>query len=209
MKKIMDKLKNVIKLNKNLIVFLTVLMLVGIIFGAVFVTILNKTDKDLIINHLNGFINNIETNKIDYWLVLKNNMITNLMFIGIVWLLGISIIGLPIIIGMFFTKAFILGFSIGSIISTFGTKGILFSIIYTFPGQVISLIFISLLMMYAMSFSLKLIYAIFKKKTIDFKIMINRYSIIFLIVLIVIILMTLYDTYLMPKIVKTIIPLLK
>ena len=209
MKKIMDKLHNQVKINKNLLVFLLVLMLVGIIVGSIFVTILSKADKELVITHLNGFLDTIETDKIDYLLVLKNNLTTNLLFIGIIWLLGISVIGLPIMVVMFFTKSFILGFSIGSILSTFGAKGILFSIFYVFPGQVISILFILLLMMYSMSFSFKLIYAIFKKKSIDFKIMINRYSIIFLIVLIGIILMNLYDTYLMPRIIKSIITMIR
>lgn len=209
MKKIMDKLHNQVKINKNLLVFLITLMFIGIIVGSVFVTILSQTDRELIVTHLNGFLDTLETDKIDYFLVLKNNLTTNLVFIGVIWLLGISIIGLPIMIIMFFTKTFILGFSIGAILSTFGTKGILFSIIYVFPGQVISILFILLLMMYAMSFSFKLIYGIFKKKTIDFKVMINRYSIIFLIVLVGIVFMNLYDTYMMPRIVKSIITMIR
>ena len=110
---------------------------------------------------------------------------------------------------MFFSKAFILGFSVGAILSVFKIKGMLFSLVYIFPGQVINLILYLLLTMYAMSFSFKLIYAIFKKKTIDFKVVMNKYFKILIFVLIIIILMILYDTYLMPKLVKTILPFIK
>ena len=60
--------------------------------------------------------------------------------------------------------------------------------------------------MYAMSFSFKLIYVIFKKQILDFKLVMNRYLKIFILVLIITFAMTLYDTFLMPKIIKLIIP---
>lgn len=207
--KALDRLKHKIKIDKNLTLFLFILGLTGIIAGSIFVTILNDSDKALINEHLNVFLNNIENNKLDYIFVLKNNMITNIFYILIIWLLGISIIGLPILLIIFFSKTFILGFSIGSIISCFKLKGALFSLAYIFPGNVIGLIAISIITMYAMTFSIKLIYAIFKKKTIDFKILINKYSAILFIVLGIIILTSLYDTFIMPNIVKLIIPIIK
>lgn len=200
----MDKLK--IKINKKIFVFLFVLMLMGIIAGSIFTTILNSSDKELVINHLNEFIDNINNNKLDYLFALKNNLITNISYVILIWLLGISVIGLPIIIIMFFTKCFILGFSVGAVLTTFKLKGILISLVYVFPGQVISLLFLLLLMMYSMSFTFKMIYAILKKKSIDFKLIMNKYFKILLIVLGVIILMSLYDTYLMPRLIKLLIP---
>lgn len=205
----MDRLKNKIRIDKNLVLFLLVLGLTGIVAGSLFVTILNSSDKQLVSEHLNTFLDNIESSKIDYIFVLKNNMITNISYILLIWLLGISVIGLPILLIIFFSKTFILGFSIGSIISCFKFKGILFSLAYIFPGSIISLLAILTITMYAMSFSFKLIYAIFKKKTIDFKIMINRYSSILFIILIIIILMNLYDTFIMPNIIKTLLPFIR
>lgn len=207
--KVMDKLKFKVKIDKKLLIFLTILLLIGIAVGALFIRILDSTDRELVNEHLNNFVNNIESDKLDYFSTFKSNLITNISFVIVIWLLGISIIGLPIILIMFFSKAFILGFSVGAILSVFKIKGMLFSLVYIFPGQVINLILYLLLTMYAMSFSFKLIYAIFKKKTIDFKVVMNKYFKILIFVLIIIILMILYDTYLMPKLVKTILPFIK
>ena len=207
--KIMDKLKFQVKIDKKLLIFLTVLLLIGIAFGSIFVSILDNSDKTLVNEHLNNFINSIETDKLDYFQALKSNLITNISFVIVIWLLGISIIGLPIILIMFFSKTFILGFSVGAILSVFKTKGLLFSLVHIFPGQVISLLLYLLLTMYAMSFSFKLIYVIFKKKTLDFKIVMNKYFKILLLVLTIVVLMNLYDTYLMPKLVKILIPFIK
>ncbi len=207
--KIMDKLKFQVKIDKKLLIFLTILLLIGIAFGSIFVSILDNSDKTLVNEHLNNFINSIETDKLDYFQALKSNLITNISFVIVIWLLGISIIGLPIILIMFFSKTFILGFSVGAILSVFKTKGLLFSLVHIFPGQVISLLLYLLLTMYAMSFSFKLIYVIFKKKTLDFKIVMNKYFKILLLVLTIVVLMNLYDTYLMPKLVKILIPFIK
>lgn len=209
MKKAISKVKDKVKLDKNLLLFFMILLLIGIIVGSIFVVMLNKTDQNLIQEYLNGFLDNIQNNKIDYWLVLKNNLWNILLFISVIWLLGISVIGLPVIVVMFFTKAFLLGFSIGSILFTYKLKGILFALIYVFPGQVISLIACLVLAMYAVSFSIKLIHALIKKKTLDFKYMINRYLLIFLITFVIVVLMSLYDTYLMPRLVHSILSLIR
>lgn len=209
MKKVISKVKNKVKLDKNLLLFFIILLFIGVVVGSIFVVMLNKTDQNLIQEYLNGFLDNIQNNKIDYWLVLKNNLWNILLFISIIWLLGISVIGLPVVVIMFFTKAFILGFSIGSIIFTYKLKGILFALIYIFPGQVISLIACLILAMYSVSFSMKLIYVLVKKKSIDFKYVINRYLFIFLVTLTVVVLMGLYDTYIMPILVKSIISMIR
>ena len=200
--KIMDKLKLRINSDKKLLIFLTILLLIGITVGSIFVSILDSTDKNLISEHLYNFIDNIESNNLDYFSVLKNNLITNISFVIVIWLLGISVIGLPFILIMFFSKCFILGFSIGAILYVFKFNGILFSLFYIFPGQVVSILIYLLLTMYAMSFSFKMIYTILKRKTLDFKIIMNKYFKIFLFVLLIIIVMNLYDTYLMPKLIK-------
>ena len=82
--KTLDKLKNKVRIDKNLSIFLIVLGLVGIIAGSVFVNILDSTDKTLINDHLNKFVDNIQNNKLDYLFVLKNNMLTNILYILII-----------------------------------------------------------------------------------------------------------------------------
>lgn len=209
MKKIVDKLKKRIRIDKNLALFLIILTLIGVVVGSVFINIINESDKVLVNEHINNFLDNVANGQVNYFGVLKNNLISNIIFVILIWLLGISIIGLPIIVTMYFSKAFILGFSMGAIVSTLGFKGVLFSIVYAFPGQIGSLIIYLVLTMYAMSFSFKLISSIFSKKTLDFKTMINKYSVILLFSIIIVVLMNLYDSYLMPYLTKLIINIIR
>ena len=65
--KVMDKLKFKVKIDKKLLIFLTILLLIGIAVGALFIRILDSTDRELVNEHLNNFVNNIESDKLDYF----------------------------------------------------------------------------------------------------------------------------------------------
>ena len=73
--KIMDKLKIKVKLDKKILLFLLILLIIGITVGSIFVTILNQSDKSLVNEHLNDFLNSVEGNKLDFYLALKNNLV--------------------------------------------------------------------------------------------------------------------------------------
>lgn len=209
MKKIMTKVKNKVKLDKELSLFLIILLIIGIISGSIFASILNNSDKILVNEHLNSFLTSIEQNNLDYLATFKNNLSQELLNTIMIWLLGISVIGLPIIIIMYFSSSFILGFTIGCIISTFKFKGCLFALIYAFPSEIISILVLMILVMYSMSFSFKMIYSVFKKKTIDFKIMINKYLIVLMICLITNFVTSAYNSYLLPSILKSLITFIR
>ena len=196
MKKKVDKLN--IRINKKLLIFLITLIIVGVILGSLFTIILSKSDKSLITDYLNTYVSNINNHKLDYISALKQGLTSNILFVLIIWLLGISVIGLPIIIFMFFSKYFIMGFTISSIITNFKIKGCLLSFIYIFPHYIINILAFLLLMVYSISLSLKIIKSLLKKKTIDFKVIMNKYYVVLIINLIVILLTTLYEVFIVP-----------
>lgn len=208
MKKILDKLKEKAKVNKKMVLFLVGLVIVGLITGSLFVTVLDKSDETLIKEYLSKFITNIDQNKLNYLDAYKNGLISNILFVIGVWLLGISVIGIPITIFMFFSKAFILGFSISSLIVNYKLKGCLLSFIYIFPHHILNIIVYIIMMIYSISLSLKIIDALIKKKTIDFKKIINKYTFILLFTTITIIITTTYEVFIVPNIIKALLPII-
>ena len=145
MKKYMDKLKSNVRINKNLFVFLVVIIAVGVAAGSIFVTLLNDTDKVMVSDYLNNFLNNLNANNLNYNGTLINTIIFTLGAALLIWLLGISVIGFLLILLFLFIKAFSLGFSIASIIINFNFKGILISLAYVIPHHVINLMIYILL----------------------------------------------------------------
>ena len=196
--KLIHEAKARFKNNKKIIIILLGITIIGIISGSIFMTFITDSDKTLSANYLKNFFDNIIDNKLNYIDTLKNNFFSSFLYITIIFLLGISVIGIPIALIMYFAKSFMLGFSLSTIILNYKFKGILYSIIYVFPSHIIKLILFTMLVMYAIKVSSYLIYAIFNKLEINFKNIMNRYFKVFVICLIGIVLTSILDTYLTP-----------
>ena len=209
MKKYLDKLKKNIIVNKKMIIFFGTLIITGIISGSLFGIIIKGDDKTLVSEYINTFFNNINNNGINFVSSFTNSIISNLVFIILVWILGISIIGCPITIFMYFSKAFSLGFSLASLIINYNLKGILYALVYIIPSQIFFFLGYTLLMIYSVSLSLKLCISIIKKKNIDFKYIMNRYLIVLLITVILVLIGSLFESFVMPYILKFILSILK
>ena len=205
----MDKLKGTIKVNKKTLLFFTILLIIGIIAGSIFMAILSETDKKLVTDYFNNYISNIENNKLNYLESIKNGLFNNLLYIIIIWILGISIIGIPIVTIMFFIKSFTLGFSIASIVFNYKLKGCLLNFINIFPHQMIYFLIYMLITTYSIFFSLKMINSIINKKNMDFKIMMNKYVKILIISVIAITIGIIIETFITPLLIKIIIPIIK
>lgn len=209
MNKTMDKLKEKAHANKRIILFLSGLSLIGIIFGSLFITIISKEDQTLVQSYIEKFMQSVQAGKLSYLDAIKNTLISNLSFTTIIWLLGISIIGIPIIVFMYFTKSFIIGFTVASFILKYKFKGIIYAVIYIFPHHFINLIVFTLLLVYAIKFSYYLLTSILKKRTIHLKTLMNPYFRIFMIVVISLFITAIYETFAVPYFVKQIISVVK
>ncbi len=199
---IMDNLKEVMKNQKKMIIFLLGITVLGIIFGSIFNIMLNANDKKLVQEYIGKFFLDVQNNSINYSSSLIKVLTNNLSYIVVTWLLGISIIGLPISLFMYFINAIILGFSITSIISVYHAKGIIYGLAYVFPHQIIGILINTFLMVYVITLSLFLIKAVFNKQTVNFKNIINRYLFVLGTCIIVIILNSLIEVFIMPFLVR-------
>ena len=208
MKKYMDKLKSNIRINKNLFVFLVVIIAVGIAAGSVFVTVLNNEDKVMVSDYLNNFLNNLNSNNLNYSGTLVNTLIFTLGGVFLIWLLGISVIGFILILLFLFIKAFALGFSIGSIIINFNFKGILIALAYIVPHHIINMMIFLLISSYALILSYRLINSFTKKKSFEFKGIFNKYLFVLGFSLIILLISVLYEVYGAPKLINLIVSLL-
>ncbi len=88
-------------------------------------------------------------------------------------------------------------------------KGLLYAFFYIFPCQILNIVAYGLLLTYALSVSLKMIEAVFKHKTIDFKAIMNKYSKVLGVVLGLFLVSSLLETFLIPNILKWILSIIK
>ncbi len=198
MKKIWDKTFKKIHTNKRMLVFLFTLLFMAVLFGSFFATKLSTNDLEEIKSSLDTFFSMTKQNKLNPLPAFFQSFGANMMFTIAIWILGISVIGAPLMIVLFFMKAFTLGFTIASMIKIYHLKGLLYSLIYIFPHQVINLLVFIFFIMFSMSLSITLFQALLKKKTVDFSKVMNHYVFILAITIGILIITSLLEIYLMP-----------
>jgi len=186
------------KLNKKGIIFLSFISIIGFLFGSIFILIITNSDKELVKEYIYNFIKS--TNHINYLTILYNNLSSNILFIMIVWILGISIIGIPINIFYLFFKNFTIGFTLTAFTLKYSLKGLILGFFYLIPHNIINMFLYILITYYSINFSFKLIYFIFKKENINIKPIINRYFKVLLFSIIIIIITSLYESFILPNI---------
>lgn len=188
--------KKISVLNKNsnqtkLYFILIGLALLSFILGILFIFIIDKNSLSYIKDHLSLYFDNIPLNINTFFKTLFNNFI----YIIIIWVLGISLIGLPIVILMFAFKSFIFGFSISSIMYSFGFKGILISLINVIINKFAYIVVLLLITRYSISFSIKLFKHLFLRKPINFRETMNKYLKVLIISLVISLFISIYESF--------------
>lgn len=193
MKELVKKLK-----EKKLFIIIFVVTVISFIIGILLISILSGNNKSLIVKSLNNFFISIKENKLNQSALLYKTLTNNIIINLIIWILGISIIGIPIVISILSFKSLTFGFTISSLIYTYKFNGIIKSIIYIIPN-LINLFIIFVLSYYSISFSLMLFNYLFRKKEYNKRIIVNRYLKLLLISLLLLILTAVLESFVIPK----------
>jgi len=206
--KLMDKLLCNIRFDKKYVLFSLILVILGIITGSLFIVILNSTDKNLVIEYISAFIENIKNSSINNLDLLKNALISNYIVIFILLIVGFTSFLFPINVLILFYKSFIIGFSLSSFILTYGIKGTLLSIFYILPHLLINILIFCLLTAFTLKISISMIKCVIKRKDVNMRQYFNKYLSIIIMSIIIITLTSLYEGYVAPYLLKLIVNLI-
>lgn len=210
MKEMYNNYKKDLKNKNNILLVISVIFILGLIFGSIYITILKSGEKTTILNEVgNYFLSNNKLNFEDKIDIFKNELLSNLLYTVSMWLLGLSVIGLPIIFIMIFFKSFTLGFSVSSIFAKYGFKGIVGVFTYIIPSPIILSIFSLFLASYSIIISVKILKGAFTKQTINFKTFMGKYFFILLVSILLSILCALFDAFVTPSFTKLFTNLIK
>lgn len=125
----------------------------GVIIGIYSVRYMGSFEKSDLISYLNNFSSALSSQSIDYRSIFLQTLKNNLPLIFAIWFLGLTMVGLPVILILDMFKGFTLGFSMSFIISQLGAKGIWISIAGILPQNLIYIPAIIISSVIAMEFS--------------------------------------------------------
>ena len=190
-------------INNNILEYIVmiIILLIGIILGTMYI---NKTDlnqRQEISNYINDFMNDMQNgSNIDLSNLLRTSIQNNLLIIVLLWISGLTVIGMPIVYLLVSIKGFCMGYTISSVIATLGlAEGIKF-IVSTMLLQ--NIIIIPSILVLAVS-GIKLYKAIMRdRRRENIKVEILRYTIITLFIGAISIIASLIETYVSANIFK-------
>lgn len=192
--------------NKKTNIFVVIILFLGLISGAIFANIIGLNDKALVTDKIKLFIDNINTNSIDSILAFKNSISINLIYLIIIFILGMTLIGIIFNIFILFIKSFIIGFTLASFIITYSYKGLILSASYLLLGQLLFIIVLILLTIYSITFSFKLLKVIFKSpNNNELPKYLKNYCLILIFSIIISLLASLCEVFIFPSLIKLII----
>mgnify|MGYP001332549962 CR=1 FL=1 len=124
--------------NKAIYLFTSILFLMGITFGAIIVNSLSITQKHDLYMYLNQFFGQVASGELaDAKAMFVQSFTHYVKYFGLMWLLGLSIIGLPIILILLFLKGVVVGFTVGFLVNQMGMTGFLLAFLSVMPQNFI------------------------------------------------------------------------
>ena len=186
--------------SRNLFIFLVSFSIVSLIIGMLFYFFLNSSDKVLIDKNVLSLF--VIGENYDYFSLFKNSFLENTFSLFLIWILGISVIGVLFVIFIYFFHVFSIGFSIASLFSNYGVKGIVASFCYLFPSKLFYLIILFLVSFFAIRVSYKIIKLCFTKEEIKIRDDMRKYFNVLLVSFFVMFAISLMEVFIDPFLIK-------
>ncbi|MGM9987041.1 MAG: stage II sporulation protein M [Bacillaceae bacterium] len=195
-----------VKQHISMYTFVSVLLLIGVIFGAIVVNSLHVEQKQDLLFYVDQFLSQINDNQSGGEGVFFDAYTSHLKYMIFIWVLGISMVGLPLIFILVFLKGVLIGFTVGFFVNQLGLKGFYLAIVSILPQNLIIVPLLIVISSIAISFSIKLIKQLFgKHKYSKMKVGLLPYTGVFVMIACVILLPTVVEVYLSPILMERIL----
>jgi stage II sporulation protein M len=204
--KMLNSINNHVQNNFWLYVVSLLCICTGIVLGIYSARYMGDFEKTDLLSYLKNFTTTINSGTINYQAVFMETIKSNIIILIGVWFLGLTMIGIPIILIINIIKGFTIGFTISFIVNGLGIKGIWFSMLGVLPQNFIYIPCVMVASVLAMEFSLTLLRDRNNSQlTSNILIRVTSYSFSFMLVLVIMFFGFFMEAYLTPNIVKLIV----
>lgn len=145
------------KSNIFLYFLILVFFMVGISIGAILINAIGINEKNQLINFINTLFNVLENDSLEPLNIFKYSYKNNIISIILIWVMGIIIIGVPLILFIVMLKGVALGFTVGILFTEFGMKGLIFALLTIVPQNIFIIPSIIIASVLSINFALKTI----------------------------------------------------
>lgn len=178
----------------------------GIVLGIYVVKYMGSSNYQTIVKYFESFTYNFNNEAFSSAEILKEAFKSNVPYITFIWLLGITAIGIPFLLILDFVKGFTLGFSLSFVALGLGSRGIWVGVLGILPQNILFIPCILVGSALAMKFSAeRLINKLNRRFIENYWTKFYNYSIRYVFILFIMIIGFLYQAYISPTVIKTLI----
>ncbi|MBW7473523.1 stage II sporulation protein M [Paenibacillus oenotherae] len=139
-------------------VFVAVIFIVGIVFGALLVNALTLDQQQDLAGYVQKFAERAEKGLLpDGALSFWDRVFFHGKWLLLVWVLGLTVVGMPLVLALDFLKGVLVGFTVGTLVSQYSWKGLLFSLVSVAPPNLLVVPALLIASVSALSFSLYIV----------------------------------------------------
>jgi len=151
--------------HATIYVFMVILFLTGVIFGAIIVNSMSFVQKQDLFFYLERYFGQIiDGQQVENSSIFISSFFYHVRYLLLLFILGLSVIGLPLVWILLFLKGLVVGFSVGFIVNQLGIKGLLLASLSIAPQNIIIIPIYVVAGSLSMIFSLKLLGKLFSRK---------------------------------------------
>lgn len=152
-----ERITRNIKENIGVYFIIILFFSIGLAVGGFTIKSLGSGDKQELLAYMNSFFKIYSGESASGFTVFMQSAKNNFLSILIMWILSLTVIGVPALLIVVGFRGFILGFSIGFFIEGMGLKGLVFSLVGIIPQNIIYIPCILVAAALSLTFSISVI----------------------------------------------------
>ncbi len=198
-------------IKENLVYYILVVFLffAGIIAGALLVKTIPGAQIEELNRHLSYyFVGFNSENFLQNQHILIESLSQNFTYLVMIWLLGSSIVGFPLIFLLLFLRGFVLGFTVGFLVDQIAVKGMFFAVVAILPHNIFIIPAMLIAGVTSVSFACKIIKLRLSGRKYHWGQLFMSYSFTILLIGLFIITAGLVEAYITPVFIKFVIPII-
>lgn len=143
--------------NLWLYIIMSLFLVMGILLGALGVKGLGSKEEGELLEYLNYFFAGFAEMQVEPMTLLKHSLSTNYKLLAMIWFLGLTVLGAPLILLVIAVRGFYLGFTAGFLIQEKALLGVLLTVLTLLPQNLFNLPALVAAAVLAASFSIWLV----------------------------------------------------
>jgi len=154
--------------HRTIYLFMIILFLTGIIFGAIIVNSMSFVQKHDLFFYVEQFFKEITENPMfANWELVQQSFLYHAKYLFLLFILGLSVIGMPVVWVLLFIKGLVVGFTVGFMVNQLGFQGLVLAALSIAPQNILIIPIYIIAGSLSMIFSITLLNRVFSSRNVS------------------------------------------